>query len=57
MSKVTSFFGEVKEEVQKTDWPSGKELKKDSATIFGVLIFFSAFFYAADWLINFLLTL
>lgn len=52
MSKVTNFFGEVKEEIQKTDWPSMEKLKKDSATIFGVLIFFSAFFYLADWILS-----
>lgn len=55
MSKVTSFFREVKEEIQKTDFPSGKELRKDSATIFSVLIFFSIFFFVADWLINIIL--
>ncbi|EKU93691.1 preprotein translocase subunit SecE [Alloiococcus otitis] len=55
MKKVTTFFREVKEEMQKTDWPSGKELRKDSATIFGVLIFFSAFFYLSDWILTTLL--
>ncbi len=55
VSKVTNFFGEVKEEIQKTDWPTMKELKKDSSTIFGVLLFFSAFFYIADWILSALL--
>lgn len=55
MSKVTSFFREVKEEIQKTDWPTGKELRKDSATIFGVLIFFSLFFLLSDWILTTLL--
>ena len=51
LSKVTTFFSEVKEEIQKTDWPTMAELKKDSGTIFGVLIFFSAFFFLADWIL------
>lgn len=51
LSKVTTFFSEVKEEIQKTDWPTMTELKKDSGTIFGVLIFFSAFFFLADWIL------
>jgi preprotein translocase, secE subunit len=55
--KLFNFFGEVKEEMQKTTWPSGKELRKDSATIFGVIIFFSIFFYVSDIVLNFLLNL
>lgn len=51
LSKVTTFFSEVKEEIQKTDWPTMDELKKDSGTIFGVLIFFSAFFFLANWIL------
>ena len=55
--KLFNFFGEVKEEMQKTTWPSRTELRKDSATIFGVIIFFSIFFYVSDIVLNFLLNL
>lgn len=51
------FLKEVKDEMQKTSWPSGKELRRDSGIIFSVLIFFSLFFFVADTVIVFLLNL
>lgn len=57
MSKVKTFFGEVKYELQATTWPNKKEMKKNTLTVFGVMAFFAAFFWASDSFIQFLLNI
>lgn len=57
MNKVKKFFGEVKYELSETTWPTKKAMKKNTATVFGVMAFFGVFFYAADSVITFLLNL
>lgn len=57
MKKIKQFFGEVRHEMKETTWPTGKELRKNSYTVFGVMAFFGVFFYAADTIISFLLNL
>lgn len=57
MMGIMRFLGEVKQEMKNTTWPSAEALRKDTTTIFSVIIFFSIFFYAADRLIDFLLNL
>jgi preprotein translocase subunit SecE len=58
MSKVGSFFKEVRQEMQATSWPSGKEMRKNTASIFTVVILFALFFYASEsiivWLLSFI---
>ncbi len=57
MNKVKKFFGEVKHELKETTWPKKDEMKKNTATVFGVMAFFGVFFYAADAAISFLLNI
>lgn len=57
MNKIKSFFGEVKHEMKETTWPTGKELRKNTITVFGVMAFFGVYFYLADTIIEFLLNL
>lgn len=55
--KITQFFGEVKQEMKKTTWPTGTELRKNTTTIFSVIVFFSLFFYVADIILDYVLNL
>jgi len=57
MKKIKNFFGELKYEMKETTWPSGKELARDTRTIFSVLIFFSIFFMISDFVLSFLFNL
>lgn len=57
MSKVKTFFGEVKHELKETTWPNKKEMKKNTLTVFGVMAFFTVFFWASDSLLQFLLNI
>lgn len=58
MNKVGSFFKEVKEEMKETTWPTGKEMRKYTASIFTVVVLFALFFYATEsvivWLLSFI---
>lgn len=57
MNKIKTFLGEVKYELKETTWPKKDEMKKNTATVFGVMAFFGVFFYAADSVITFLLNI
>ncbi|MEC6749108.1 preprotein translocase subunit SecE [Marinilactibacillus sp. GCM10026970] len=57
MGKIKKFFGEVKYELQETTWPTNKEMRKNTLTVFGVVAFFSVFFFGIDSIITFLLNL
>ncbi|MFO8068874.1 MAG: preprotein translocase subunit SecE [Alkalibacterium sp.] len=57
MNKVKTFLGEVKHELKETTWPTKGAMKKNTLTVFGVMIFFGIFFYAVDSVITFSLNL
>lgn len=57
MKKVKQFIKEVRYEMKETTWPTVKELRKNTITVFGVMAFFGVFFYAADSIISFLINL
>lgn len=57
MNKIKTFFGEVIYELKETTWPTAKEMRKNSLTVFGVVAFFGVFFYGVDSIITFLLNL
>lgn len=52
-----SFFGEVRKEVSKVEWPTGKQLSKDTGTVISTITIFAIFFFAVDWVIQRLLGL
>lgn len=57
MNKVKTFLGEVKHELNETTWPTRQAMKKNTATVFGVMAFFGVFFYAVDFIITTILNL
>ncbi|WP_204981870.1 preprotein translocase subunit SecE [Mammaliicoccus sciuri] len=48
MAKKENFFQGVKSEMQKTSWPTAKELVKYTTIVVCTVIFFLIFFYALD---------
>lgn len=57
MGKVKSFFSGFRQEMRQVTWPTGKELKKYTLTVFGVVFLFAVFFFAIDSAITFLIDL
>lgn len=57
MSKIKNFFSEVKAEMKAVEWPTGKELRKNSLTVFSVVALFAVFFLGVDSAISTLLGL
>lgn len=57
MSKVGNFFKEVRHEMRETTWPSGKEMRRYTASIFTIVILFAVFFFATESVIVWLLSL
>jgi len=57
MGKIKTFFGEVREEMQAVDWPSKKDLRKNTVTVLGVVAVFTVFFMGTDSVISSLLNL
>ncbi|MCD8506132.1 MAG: preprotein translocase subunit SecE [Alkalibacterium thalassium] len=43
--------------MKETTWPKKDAMKKNTATVFGVMAFFGVFFYAVDAAISFLLNI
>ncbi|EKU47408.1 preprotein translocase subunit SecE [Staphylococcus massiliensis] len=48
MAKKESFFQGVKSEMEKTSWPTGKELGKYTSIVVTTVLFFLLFFYGLD---------
>ena len=57
MSKVGDFFKGVRYEMKQTTWPTAKEMRKLTASVFAVIILFTLFFFAAESIIVWLLSL
>ncbi|HLR91453.1 MAG TPA: preprotein translocase subunit SecE [Atopostipes sp.] len=57
MSKVSSFFSEVRHEMAETRWPNAKEMRKYTVSVFTVVILFALFFFATESVITWLLSL
>lgn len=57
MSKVSNFFSEVRHEMAETKWPTAKEMRKNTASVFTIVILFAIFFYASEFVITSLLSL
>lgn len=57
MSKVSTFIKDVRHEMRETTWPSGKSMRKDTVSIFTVIILFAIFFFATESAIVWLLSL
>lgn len=51
MSKVTSFIKDIKHEVKETTWPTAKEMRKNTASVFTIVILFALFFFVAESII------
>ena len=57
MSKVGSFFKEVRYEMKETSWPTGEQMRKYTSAVFTVVILFALFFYVSESVIVWLLSL
>lgn len=57
MGKISTFFSEVKQEMQAVDWPSKKDLRKNTLTVVTVVAIFAAFFLGVDTAITSILGL
>lgn len=57
MSKVSKFINEVKHEVGETTWPTAKEMRKNTTSVFSIIVLFALFFYATESAIQWLLSL
>ena len=51
------FFSGVNSEMKQVTWPTGKELRKYTMTVFGTVFFFVIFFMIVDFGITSLLGL
>jgi len=58
LGKVGDFLKEVRHEMNETSWPTAKEMRKYSVSIFTIIILFALFFYASEsiivWLLSFI---
>jgi preprotein translocase subunit SecE len=57
MSKVGEFFKGVRHEMRQTTWPSAKEMRKLTASVFVVVILFALFFFVSESIIVWLLSI
>lgn len=48
MNKISSFFSEVKHEIKETTWPTANEMRKNTTSVFSVIVLFALFFYATE---------
>ena len=55
MKKIKNFFGGVRQEIKTVTWPTGKELRKYTLTVFAVCLLFVLFFAVVDFGIDALL--
>lgn len=54
---MSNFIKEVRHEMRETSWPTGKEMRKYTASVFTVIILFVIFFFATESIIVWLLSL
>lgn len=57
MSKVGDFFKGVRYEMTQTTWPTSKEMRKLTVSVFTVVILFVIFFFVSESIIVWLLSL
>jgi len=57
MKKIKNFFGGVRQEIKAVTWPTGKELRKYTLTVFLVCLLFVLFFMVVDFGIDTILDL
>lgn len=58
MDKVKNFLKDVRYEMKETTWPTAKEMRKNTSSVFTIVILFALFFFAAEsvivWLLPFI---
>ncbi|WP_413627603.1 preprotein translocase subunit SecE [Fructilactobacillus vespulae] len=53
--RLWKFLKSVVTEMKIVVWPSAKQNRTDTITVFGTAIFFTIFLGAVDWIVQFLL--
>ena len=51
MGKMTNFIKDVKYEIEETRWPTAKEMRKNTISVFTIVFLFALFFFAAETVI------
>ncbi|MDN6195562.1 MAG: preprotein translocase subunit SecE [Atopostipes suicloacalis] len=51
MDKVTNFIKDVKHEMNETTWPTAKEMRKNTVSVFTIVFLFAVFFFAVETVI------
>ena len=49
-TKVSKWFREMKSELRKVVWPSGKQLLNNTLIVFGAVVVVGVIVFAFDWL-------
>ncbi len=49
-TKVAKWFREMKSELRKVVWPSGKQLLNNTLIVFGAVVVVGVIVFAFDWL-------
>ena len=49
-TKVSKWFREMKSELRKVVWPSGKQLLNNTLIVFGAVVVVGVIMFAFDWL-------
>ena len=57
MKKIKNFFSGVLQQIKAVTWPTGKELRKYTLTVFVVCLLFVLFFMVVDFGIDTILDL
>lgn len=51
MSKITNFMKDVQYEMKETTWPTAKEMKKNTISVFTIVFLFALFFFVTETII------
>ena len=49
-TKISKWFREMKSELRKVVWPSGKQLLNNTLIVFGAVVVVGVIVFAFDWL-------
>lgn len=51
MNKITSFIEDIKYEIKETTWPTAKEMRKNTISVFTIVFLFAVFFFITETII------
>lgn len=51
MNKITSFIEDIRYEIKETTWPTAKEMRKNTISVFTIVFLFAVFFFITETII------